>query len=95
MSRKYNPDQSITNLTSDARALVTATADMADDRITDARQRLESALDSGRQIYQDLREKTTDGFKVADSFVHDNPYKSVGVAMLIGALLLLLFRRRD
>ncbi|MEO6054297.1 MAG: hypothetical protein ABIP97_09815 [Chthoniobacterales bacterium] len=95
MTTKKNTDQYVDSLTNDARTLLAATADMADGKIKEARERMESALDNGKQIYNDLRDKTSDGLRIADSFVHDNPYKAVGFAVLIGALLLLALRRRD
>ena len=82
-------------LASDARALVSATADVAGEKVVAARQRLAAALDSGKEVYGRAKEKAMEGAKVADRAVRENPYQTMGIAFGLGALIGFLFGRRD
>jgi len=74
-------------LAEDARALVAATADVAGDKVGEARKRLSAALESGKEIYGEVRAKTVDGLKATDRFVQENPYQVMVVALGVGALI--------
>jgi len=78
----------------DARALVAATADVAGEKVTQARQRLSEALDRAKELAGRVREKTIQGAKAADQCVHDHPYQAIGVAFGVGALVGYLLARR-
>lgn len=77
-----------------ARALMTATADVAGEKVEEARQRLSAALENGKKIYGRVRDKTVEGARVADQAVHEHPYESIGIALGVGALLGYLLARR-
>jgi ElaB/YqjD/DUF883 family membrane-anchored ribosome-binding protein len=81
-------------LAEDARALMAATADIAGDKVGEARKRLSAALDSGKEIYGRVRDKTVEGAQAADQAVHEHPYPVLGIALGVGALLGLLVARR-
>jgi ElaB/YqjD/DUF883 family membrane-anchored ribosome-binding protein len=75
----------------DARDLMEATSEMADEKVTAARHGLTRALATGKGTYGQLQKKV----KVADRAVHNHPYQAMGVAFGVGALAgLLLWRRR-
>lgn len=74
-------------LAEDARALIAATADIAGDKIGEARKRLAAALESGKEIYGQARAKAVEGAKAADQTVHEHPYEAIGIALGVGALL--------
>ena len=74
-------------LAEDARALMAATADVAGEKVTEARKRLAAALESGKEIYGQVRNKAAEGVKGADQAVRDNPYQAIGVAFGIGAVI--------
>ena len=74
-------------LAEDARALMAATADVAGDKVGEARKRLSAALESGKDIYGQVRDKTVDGLKATDQVVHENPYQVMVVALGVGALI--------
>jgi len=74
-------------LAEDARALMAATADVAGDKVAEARKRLAAALESGKEIYGQVRNKAAEGVKVADQAVRDNPYQAIGIALGIGAVI--------
>ena len=81
-------------LAEDARALMTATADVAGEKVAEARKRLAAALESGKEIYGRVRDKAVEGAKVSDQTVRENPYESIGIAFGVGALLGYLLSRR-
>jgi ElaB/YqjD/DUF883 family membrane-anchored ribosome-binding protein len=81
-------------LAEDARALMAATADVAGDKVADARKRLAAALDSAKEIAALVRDKAVEGAQAADKTVRENPYQAIGIAVGVGALLGYLVARR-
>ena len=81
-------------LAEDARALMAATADVAGEKVNEARKRLAAALDSGKKIFGRVKEKTVEGAKMADEAVHEHPYQAIGIAFGVGALIGYLVARR-
>ena len=77
-----------------ARALMTATADVAGEKVGEARKRLAAALESGKEIYGRVRDKAVEGAKVADQTVRDNPYQAIAIGVGAGAILGYLLARR-
>jgi ElaB/YqjD/DUF883 family membrane-anchored ribosome-binding protein len=71
----------------DARALLTATADVGGEKVAEARQRLTAALERGKEICGRVREKVVEGAKATDEVVHKHPYQAMGIALGVGALL--------
>jgi len=80
-------------LAEDARALMAATADVAGEKVGEARKRLAAALEGGRQVYGRVREKAVDGAKAADQTVRENPYQAIGIALGVGAVIGILIAR--
>lgn len=80
--------------TADARELIAATADMAGDRIGEARKRLAQSLDEGRGLFDRARERTVEGARAADAAMHKHPYPVIGIAVGLGMLLSILITRR-
>ena len=74
-------------LAEDARALMDATADVAGEKVAEARKRLAAALDSAKEIAGRVREK-------ADESVREHPYQAIGIAFGVGALIGYLAARR-
>jgi ElaB/YqjD/DUF883 family membrane-anchored ribosome-binding protein len=81
-------------LAEDAKALMAATADVAGDKVGEARQRLAAALERGKVLYGKAREKAIQGAKAADVAVHENPYKAIAIGVGVGAVLGYLLARR-
>jgi ElaB/YqjD/DUF883 family membrane-anchored ribosome-binding protein len=81
-------------LAEDARALMAATADVAGEKVGEARKRLAAALDRGKEIYGRVREKAVEGAKAADEAVHEHPYQAIAIALGVGAILGYLVARR-
>jgi ElaB/YqjD/DUF883 family membrane-anchored ribosome-binding protein len=84
----------VTALAEDARALVTATANVAEEKVVEARQRLAAALERGKEIYGRVRDQAVAGAKATDQAVHEHPYQAIGIAFGVGVLLGYLASRR-
>ena len=81
-------------LAEDARALMTATADVAGEKVGEARQRLAAALERGREIASKVRDKAVAGAKATDEAVHEHPYQAIAVGVGVGAIIGYLIARR-
>jgi ElaB/YqjD/DUF883 family membrane-anchored ribosome-binding protein len=92
------PTQATSNdvgtLADDAHALMVATADVAGEKVNDARKRLAAALERTKEVYGRVREKAVEGVKAADVAVHEHPYQAIGIAFGVGMLLGYLVSRR-
>jgi ElaB/YqjD/DUF883 family membrane-anchored ribosome-binding protein len=81
-------------LAEDARALVAATANVAGDKVAEARKRLTAVLDSGKELVGRVRERAVERAQAADEVIRDNPYQTIAIAFGVGALVgYLAFRR--
>jgi len=81
-------------LAEDARALMVATADVAGDKVGEARKRLAAALESGKEMYGRVREQAVQKAKFVDEKVHEKPYQAMGIAFGLGVLIGVLVTRR-
>jgi ElaB/YqjD/DUF883 family membrane-anchored ribosome-binding protein len=81
-------------LAEDARALMAATADVAGEKVGEARKRLAAALESGKKIFGQVKDKAVEGAKATDEAVREHPYQALAVAFGIGAIAGYLISRR-
>jgi ElaB/YqjD/DUF883 family membrane-anchored ribosome-binding protein len=81
-------------LAEDARALMAATADVAGEKVTEARKRLAAALERGKEIAGDVRDKAVEGAKAVDQKVRENPYQAVAIGVGVGVLIGYFVARR-
>jgi len=81
-------------LAEDARALMAATADVAGEKVGEARKRLAAALESAKDIAGRVRDRAVEGAKAADEAVREHPYQAIGIALGIGAIIGFLAARR-
>jgi ElaB/YqjD/DUF883 family membrane-anchored ribosome-binding protein len=81
-------------LAEDARALMAATADVAGEKVSEARKRLAAALESGKRILGRVKDKAVEGAKATDEAVREHPYQALAVAFGIGAIAGYLISRR-
>jgi ElaB/YqjD/DUF883 family membrane-anchored ribosome-binding protein len=96
MKKHKQADENDTgSLAEDARALMAATADVAGDKVAEARKRLAAALASGKELIGRVREKAVERAKAADQVVRENPYQSIVIAFGVGAVIGFLLARRD
>lgn len=98
MSHYETPDalrHDARTLAVDARALLDATSEIADEKVAEARKRLEAALAAGKDTYGRIKEQAIEKAKAADKCVHENPYQYIAIAFGVGALVGFLFPRRS
>jgi ElaB/YqjD/DUF883 family membrane-anchored ribosome-binding protein len=86
---KHNHAQThdVESLAEDARALMAATADVAGEKVGDARKRLGVALENVQKFAVTLRNKTVAGAKATDAAVHKHPYKAIAITVGVGAII--------
>ena len=84
----------MSRLAEDAGALMAATADVAGEKVAEARKRLAAALESGKEIYGRVRDKAVEKAKAVDETVHEHPYHAMGIAFGVGVLIGVLVNRR-
>jgi ElaB/YqjD/DUF883 family membrane-anchored ribosome-binding protein len=96
-----NKDKLIADLkvvVADAEELLRATASQAGDKIGELRVKIQDHLVSARANLADAQAAVVDKAKVVgratDDYVHDNPWRSVGIAAGIGFIVGLLIGRR-
>jgi ElaB/YqjD/DUF883 family membrane-anchored ribosome-binding protein len=85
----------VDNITDDTRALIGATADAADQKVVQARNRLTAALDAAKDTYANVQKKAVEGAKATDKAIRENPYQALGIAFGVGALVGFLISRRS
>jgi ElaB/YqjD/DUF883 family membrane-anchored ribosome-binding protein len=84
----------IGQLADDARALMAATADVAGEKVGEARKRLAAALERAREIGGHVRDKAVAGAKATDQTIRENPYQAIAIGVGVGALIGFLVARR-
>lgn len=93
---KTPTDYGAGQLAEDAQTLAGATAEMAGEKVVQARKRLSDFMDKGRELLEGLQDKTVLGAKATDKAIRDYPYYSLAVAAGLGLIVgLLMARRRD
>jgi ElaB/YqjD/DUF883 family membrane-anchored ribosome-binding protein len=79
------------DLSKHARALVTATEHIAEDKVAEARARLSALIEDAKEKWEYVEEKAAETARHADEFVHEKPYHviaaGVGLGVLIGYLI--------
>ena len=82
----------------DAEELLRATANGAGDKLAAARDKAEASLRTARmklaEAEQALVAKTKAAAKATDDYVHDHPWRAVGIAAGAGLIIGLLIGRR-
>ena len=91
---KQADENDMGTLAEDARALMAATADVAGDKVAEARNRLAAALESGKELIGRVREKAVERAKAADKVIREHPYQTIGIAFGVGLLLGFLAHRK-
>jgi len=82
----------------DAEELLRATAGQAGDKMAEARAKIQDHLNNAKASLAEAQAAVVERAKAvghaADDYVHDNPWRSVGVAAGIGFIVGLLIGRR-
>ena len=90
----HTPGNDMGTLAEDARALMAATADVAGEKVGEARKRLTAALESARDVAGRVRDRAVEGAKAADEAVREHPYQAIAIGVGLGAILGFLVARR-
>lgn len=89
--------QDLRVVVADAEELLRATAGQAGDKVASARERIQDSLANARErlvaAEQVVVEKTKQAAKATDDYVHENPWKSVGIAAGVGMIIGMLISR--
>ena len=83
----------IDQLADDAQALINATADVAGEKVGQARTRLVAALERGKEIYDQLRESELEAARIVDAAAHEHLYKTLAIGTAAGVLVGYLLSR--
>lgn len=82
----------------DAEELLRMTADQAGEGAADIRSRVQARMNEAKADLVHLQEaavaKAKEAGHAADEFVHENPWKSIGIAAGVGLVMGLLVSRR-
>ena len=82
----------------DAEALIKATANTGGEALANLRSKAEDSLAVAKskmaEVQESLVEKSKAAAKVTDEYVHENPWKAVGVSAGVGLVIGLLIGRR-
>lgn len=96
-----NKEQLITDfkvVVADAEALLKATVNVGGEKVAEIRAKAEESLGIAKARLADAQSamlaKTKEAAKATDAYVHENPWRSVGVAASIGVVIGLLIGRR-
>jgi ElaB/YqjD/DUF883 family membrane-anchored ribosome-binding protein len=90
--------QDLKAVMSDAEELLRATANQAGEKISAARERIQDSMHRAKVKLADaeavMLDKTKQAAHATDEYVHENPWKAVGIAAGVGFLVGLLISRR-
>jgi ElaB/YqjD/DUF883 family membrane-anchored ribosome-binding protein len=94
-------DQLITDfkvVVADAEALLKATVNIGGEKVTEIRAKAEESLSIAKARMAEAQSavlaKTKEAAKATDAYVHEYPWRSVGVAASVGVVIGLLIGRR-
>ncbi|MGZ3183546.1 MAG: DUF883 family protein [Telluria sp.] len=82
----------------DAEQWVRSSGNLTGDELLAARAKIEGALRSAREdvarLAEPVVEKTKEAARATDEYVHENPWKAVGIGVAAGVVLGMLIARR-
>jgi ElaB/YqjD/DUF883 family membrane-anchored ribosome-binding protein len=82
----------------DAEELLRATSSQAGDSAVAARARIQKSLQVAKERLIDAEEaaveRTRQAAKATDEYVHENPWKAIGISACVGAIIGMLIARR-
>lgn len=83
---------------SDAEELLRATASQAGEGAAAARARIQKSLQNVKEQLIDAEDaviqRTREAAKATDEYVHENPWKAIGISACVGAIVGMLIARR-
>ena len=101
MTTEVSKDKLVADLkvvVADAEELLRATASQAGEKVTAARERIQASLASAKLKLSEAERVAVEQAKIAakatDEYVHENPWRAVGIAAVAGLVLGVLISRR-
>ena len=98
MPKNNDALRNIKQALADAEDAFNAATDSGDERFSEARARMRDNLRAARNRLTDaeiaVRSKGREVARATDVYVHENPYRSIGVAGALGLLIGVLLTRR-
>jgi ElaB/YqjD/DUF883 family membrane-anchored ribosome-binding protein len=101
VSREVTSEQLVADfkmVVADAEALLKATANQGGEKVAEIRAKAEESLRVAKARMADaqaaLLVKTKEAAKATDDYVHENPWRAIGVAAGVGLVIGLLIGRR-
>jgi ElaB/YqjD/DUF883 family membrane-anchored ribosome-binding protein len=89
--------QDLQVVVADAEELLRATAGQAGDKVTAARERIQESLNAAKVRLSAAQEaviaKTKQAANATDEYVHENPWKAVGIGAGVGLIVGMLISR--
>ncbi|MDP2694497.1 MAG: DUF883 family protein [Gallionella sp.] len=89
--------QDLRIVVADAEDLLRATAGQAGEKVSAARERIQENLTAAKQRLAAAQDavvaSTREAAKVTDEYVHENPWKAVGIAAGVGLVIGMLISR--
>lgn len=89
--------QDLRVVVADAEELLRATAGQTGEKVSSARERIQESLVAAKvrliAAEEAIVEKTKQAAKATDEYVHENPWKSVGIAAGVGLVIGMLISR--
>ncbi len=89
--------QDLQMVVSDAEELLKLTASQAGDKVSAARERIEGSVAAAKEklaVAEDaVLEKTRQAARATDDYVHENPWRAVGIGAGIGLVVGMLISR--
>ncbi len=86
-AKRRNGESHLGRVIDGAEALVAATADLGEDKLSDLRTSLEADLEAARAHFKKLEAGLTRRATDTDTYVHEKPWQSIGVAAGAGVLI--------
>jgi ElaB/YqjD/DUF883 family membrane-anchored ribosome-binding protein len=90
--------EDLKNVVADAEELLRATAGQASEKVTAARERIQGSLRNAKVKLAEVEDMVIDQGKRAadatDEYVHEHPWKAVGIAAGVGLIIGMLISRR-
>ena len=88
----------IQNVVSDAQELLKTVQSEGSSKLTEVKGQVQAKLDNAKQMLGQLGSQVQEGAKQAmdttDAYVHANPWRAIGIAAGVGALIGFLITRR-
>jgi ElaB/YqjD/DUF883 family membrane-anchored ribosome-binding protein len=89
--------QDLRQVVTDAEELLRATAGVGGEKVSAARERIQDNLAAAKMRLNEAEalvvEKTKYAAKATDEYVHDNPWRAIGVAASVGVIVGMLIGR--